>query len=188
LLSRSARAVLCVVVPLPSGPSKTMKRPDIRSSVYRLPATIHRENRPMSPDAAVQHRPDTRTVRLFPAFSRWYWLEHPVTMARTYLRYAGAFRESFSIIFMLRTLFAPWKSIKDSYPTKGFNLQAILETLFLNITTRSIGAVIRLSAIISGLVIQIFLLGGFLAYLLLWMVFPFVLLCLIPYLIVMSFL
>ena len=142
----------------------------------------------MSPDTAVQYRPDARTVRLFPAFVRWYWVEHPPLIGKTYLQYAGAFRESFSIIFMLKTLFLPWKSIKDSYPTKGFNMQAILETLFLNITTRAIGAFIRLCAIIAGLVIQILLLAGFLAYLVLWMIFPAIVLALIPYLIAMSFL
>lgn len=109
-------------------------------------------------------------------------------MAKTYLQYAGAFRESFSIIFMLRTLFAPWKSIKDSYPTKGFNMQVILETLFLNITTRAIGGFIRLCAIIAGLGIQLLLLTGFIAYLAVWLVFPAVFLALIPYLIIASFL
>lgn len=142
----------------------------------------------MSPDTAVQYRPDARTVRLLPAFVRWYWVEHPPVIAKTYLQYADALRESFSIIFMLKTLFSPWKSIKDSYPTKGFNLQAILETLFLNITTRGIGAFIRACAIVAGLVIQILLLAGFLTYLVLWMVFPALILALVPDLIVMSFL
>lgn len=142
----------------------------------------------MSPDTTVQYRPDARTVRLFPAFVRWYWVEHPPIIGKTYLQFADAFRESFSIIFMLKTLFSPWKSIKDSYPTKGFNLQAILETLFMNITTRAIGAFIRLCAIVAGLVIQILLLAGFLVYLVLWLIFPALVLALIPYLIVTIFL
>lgn len=142
----------------------------------------------MSQDSAVQYRPDPRTVRLFPAFVRWYWVEHLPVIGKTYLQYADALRESFSIIFMLKTLFSPWKSIKDSYPTKGFNVQAILETLFLNITTRVIGAFIRLCAIIAGLVMQILLLTGFLAYVVLWIAFPVIVLALVPYLLVMSFL
>lgn len=116
----------------------------------------------------------------------WYYRDHPMRILRSYSEYALAFRESFSILFLLKTLFSPWKSIKDSYSIKGLNMQAILEVLFLNITTRGIGAIIRLSAIITGLVIQIVLLVGFLLYLILWLLFP-IAAALLPFYVLFAF-
>jgi hypothetical protein len=129
-----------------------------------------------------------RALRVLPQLLVWHFRDHPIRIVHTYMEYALAFRESFSILFLLKTVFAPWKSIKDSYPQKGLNVQAIFETLFLNLTTRTIGAIIRLSAIIAGLVIQIALVAGFLLYLIWWMLFPFVLLFLPFYLILAFFL
>ena len=117
---------------------------------------------------------------------RWYIRDHPRRIIGQYLLYAQAFRESFSILFLLKTLFAPWKSIKDSYPQKGFNARAILETFFLNATTRCIGAVVRLCAIIAGLLLQLMLLAGFVTYLVWWMLFPLVA-ALLPFYLIITF-
>ncbi len=141
------------------------------------------------PDADTQNRPAAaETVAVLPTFIGWYYGDHPRRIARGYLQYAGAFSESFSIFFLLKTLFEPWKSIKDNYPDKGFNMQAILETLFLNMTTRAIGAVIRLSAILTGLVIQLTLLSSFLLWIILWVVFPIIALIGLPALFIRAFL
>lgn len=140
------------------------------------------------PDASVQNRPDGEYAAILPSFVSWYYAEHPVRIIRTYGSFAVAFRESFSILFLLKTLFEPWKRIKDTYPSKGFNAQAILETLFLNLTTRGIGAFIRLCAIIAGLAIQIVLLAGFIVWLAVWLLFPFIVAVGIPILFIRSFL
>jgi hypothetical protein len=123
---------------------------------------------------------------LFLPMFGWYFGRHPRRIIGEYMRYAHAFRESFAILFLLKTLFAPWKSIRDAYPQKGLNLQAIAETLFLNLTTRGIGAFIRLCAIIAGLVIQICLLTGYILYLVWWFIFP-VIAVLLPFYIIFSF-
>lgn len=113
-------------------------------------------------------------------FVLWYWSVHPRRILHTYVAYADAFSEMFSIVFLLRTLFAPWKSIRDSYPTKGFNLSAILETWTLNVTARAIGCFIRIVAILLGIVLQVIILTMFGAYFLLWMAYPILILALIP--------
>ncbi len=141
------------------------------------------------PEADTQNRPAaSETVAVLPTFIGWYYGDHLARIVRGYMSYARAFSESFSIFFLLKTLFEPWKSIKDDYPDKGFNMQAILETLFLNMTTRGIGAVIRLSAIITGLIIQLSLLAGFLLWLMVWVFFPLIVLVGIPALFIRSFL
>ncbi len=140
------------------------------------------------PDADTQNRPAAvETVAVLPTFIAWYYGDHPGRIIRSYLQYAGAFGESFSMFFLLKTLFEPWKSIKDNYPDKGFNMQAILETLFLNMTTRGIGAFIRLSAILTGLLIQLSLLAGFLLWLAVWMAFPLIVVIGLPALFLRSF-
>ena len=140
------------------------------------------------PDVSVQNRPDGEYAAILPSFVSWYYTEHPVRIIREYGNFAVALRESFSILFLLKTLFEPWKKIKDSYPSKGFNIQAILETLFLNLTTRGIGAFIRLCAIAAGLLIQMTLLIGFLVWLLVWLLFPLIVAIGIPFLFIRSFL
>ncbi len=128
---------------------------------------------------------DTLAIQAYRApsgarFLMWYWSVHPRKVLRMYASYAQAFGEMFSIIFLLKTLFAPWKSIRDAYPTKGFDISAILETWTLNVTARSIGCIIRIVAIVVGVILQVIVLGFFVAYLTLWFAFPFLILALIP--------
>ncbi len=123
---------------------------------------------------------------LLPAFLYWYFAERPHEIVSNYLNYANAFSESFSLMFMLKTLFSPWKNITDEYPSKGFNLEQILETFFLNVTSRVIGMVFRLFAMILGIAIQIGLIAGFMSYLLLWLLFPVILCAAVPVLVQIS--
>lgn len=109
---------------------------------------------------------------MFRLFLPWYFLERPREIVRMYVSYAAVFGEIFSFLFLLKTLFAPWKNIKDSYPNRGFDLNLILQAWMFNGIVRSIGAIIRLGAIITGLAVQAGLLVGFAAYLLLWVFFP----------------
>ena len=127
------------------------------------------------------------TVKIGKIFVTWYLQRRPMEITRAYLSYASAFGAMFSFIFLLKTLFAPWKSIRDDYPTKGFNLTAIMEAFTLNVTARGIGFVIRIVAIIVGLLLQIALIAGFSIYLLLWMLFPIIFVFSLPFLLYISF-
>lgn len=121
--------------------------------------------------------------RVAAAFARWYVGRAPSLILQSYILYAQAFAAMFSFVFLLKTLFAPWKSIQDSYPSKGFNLQKIFETFVFNLTARGIGFVIRVLAMIVGLLLQLLLLFLCMGYLLLWITFPIVVLFSIPLLI-----
>jgi hypothetical protein len=72
----------------------------------------------------------------------------------------------------LRTLFAPWKGIRDDYPAKGFDLEKIAENWALNMTSRTIGFLFRIGAIFISILMQCALLAGFALYLVLWMLYP----------------
>lgn len=111
----------------------------------------------------------SRTVWLpFPA---WYIGKKPLRIVIAYAGYASAVAEMFSIMFLLRTLFSPWKSIVEEYPTR-LDLMKMLGALTLNITSRVIGAVIRIVAILIGLVMQALVLALTIALLVLWYAFP----------------
>ncbi len=108
----------------------------------------------------------------FQDFVHWYLLEKPVRILKAYWAYAKACNEVFSFGFLLRTLFSPWKQITENYPNKGFDLGRIGQAFTLNIITRIIGCIFRLSAFLIGVFIQLLLLAGFLSFFLAWLLFP----------------
>lgn len=127
-----------------------------------------------------QKEPANGSQLVLPMFLTWYFSERPHAIVHLYLRFAQAFSETFSFMFILKTLFAPWKSITDEYPKKGFNLEEIAATFFLNLTSRGIGFIFRIVAMVTGLLIQVALLVGFMTYLLVWMLFPIIVILAVP--------
>ena len=111
-------------------------------------------------------------LRIFVLFLGWYLWETPRNILRRYAAYARALREIFSFTFLIRTLFAPWKSITDPYPMKGFHIEKIMETFFLNLTARTIGFLFRIVAMIFGIVAHILCIVTFLTILTLWIGYP----------------
>lgn len=123
-------------------------------------------------------------VHVWRLFVHWYVFEQPQHLLQSYIAYAEALFEMISYPYILRTLFAPWKAIRDAYPRKGLHLDRILETWTLNLTARIIGLIVRIVAMLFGLLLQGLLLTGFTLYGVVWFAFPLLLACLIPYLIV----
>jgi hypothetical protein len=109
-------------------------------------------------------------------FLRWYFLEAPVRMTKTYGAYVRALGEIFSFLFLVKTLLSPWKSIRDEYPHKGFNIGVIAQAFTLNMTSRAIGLVFRLTALVVGLTMEVLCLATFLATITVWLIFPVLLL------------
>ncbi len=77
----------------------------------------------------------------------------------------------FSIPFLARTLFAPWRGYSISYG-RGFDIKRFFDVLVFNVFSRIMGAIARAVVIVTGLIshILLFLLGVIL--LLLWLVYP----------------
>ncbi len=80
----------------------------------------------------------------------------------------------FSIALLFKTFFSPWRRYTWEYP-RGFDIGKILETLFSNLISRLIGAIVRLFFIILGIICEllIFLIG--LTLLLGWYFLPVIL-------------
>lgn len=117
--------------------------------------------------------------RLLPTFLRWYLWDHPAGGLFLAWRYAVALLESFSVIFLAKTLLSPWKNILDDGQTRS--IEQKLEAWSLNLLSRGVGCVVRLGAIIAGIAASVFALLVGLALAALWYALPVVILSL-PYL------
>jgi len=113
----------------------------------------------------------------------WYFGTVPKRIVRGYWEYARAFSEIFSVWFLVKTLLKPWKSITDKYPDRGLNIALFAQAFTLNCTSRVIGMLFRLTALVFEIVSQVALLVGFIVFLLFWLTFPLLLLLDIFYLI-----
>lgn len=80
----------------------------------------------------------------------------------------------FSVSFLLKTFFAPWRKYQWSY-REGFDLQRFAETLATNIISRVLGAIVRAVFIMLGLLAEFFILIAGLAALVSWFALPFAL-------------
>ena len=126
---------------------------------------------PMALPAIVRHPRLLLSPVLWGPFPAWYFMQKPLSIAVFYAGYASAVAEIFSLMFLLRTLFAPWKSIVEEYPTR-LDLAKMFAAITLNITSRVIGAVIRIVAIVVGVVMQVLLLACVCCLLALWFSLP----------------
>jgi hypothetical protein len=62
----------------------------------------------------------------------------------------------FSLFLLLRTLFSPWRHYSWAYP-RGFDIGKYFEVFISNLTSRILGAVLRIFLIISGILVEIFI-------------------------------
>lgn len=106
------------------------------------------------------------------AIVQWFVAEQTVAIVRGYAAYARALMEIIPLPFLLLTLVKPWKNIHERKVGHGFNLQLWFERLVFNIFSRTVGAVVRIIAMVFGVVLHILLLAFSVAYLVLWITFP----------------
>lgn len=105
-------------------------------------------------------------------FVSWYVIEKPVRIFARYWDYATAFAEIFAFGFLLQTLFAPWKNIMDIKKKPGIDVSEWGQRLVLNMTSRVIGMIVRLVALILGLIIEVTLLVGMIVCITVWFAYP----------------
>ena len=116
--------------------------------------------------------PRSSTARLLPLFLSWYLWEVPALIVQRYAEYARAFADIFNFSFILRTLLSPWKGIVDEYPITSLNWELIAQTFFLNLTTRAIGFVFRITAMCFAIFLQMIALAICIACLAFWFGYP----------------
>lgn len=77
----------------------------------------------------------------------------------------------FSVLPLLKTLFAPWRRYRWVYP-KGFDIAKYLEVLTSNLISRVLGAVTRASLIIIALAVEILIVLAGIIILICWLLLP----------------
>ena len=79
----------------------------------------------------------------------------------------------FSVKICLKTLLSPWR--RDGIGYEGLTIQERFQVLILNITSRLVGAVIKIFTLATFVVVFIFCVGLFLVGFVIWFLFPIIL-------------
>jgi hypothetical protein len=106
--------------------------------------------------------------------SSWILWHYVISLERIYRQWKDFLKfnmDYFSIPFLLRTIFSPWKKYKISYG-RGFDIAKIFEALTFNVFSRFIGAGIRTLVILFGLLSQFLILLFGIFIILFWIILP----------------
>lgn len=77
----------------------------------------------------------------------------------------------FSIPDLLRTLFSPWRRLRETYDD-GYDIQDKLATLLVNTIMRIVGAIVRLAVIAFGILAQVLATAFFIMASFIWLLLP----------------
>jgi len=108
-------------------------------------------------------------------FIKWYYLDQPKAILRTWKNFLRFNLNYFSISLLLKTLFSHWRKYQWSYG-RGFDIKRYAEVFFSNLISRIIGAIIRLFLVIIGIITEIFIVLAGIIVFLGWLLLPVLLL------------
>jgi len=116
---------------------------------------------------------------IFLEYLSWHFVKVPKDILMAFRNFLLFNFKYFSIFFLLKTLFSPWRKYKESYG-RGFDFKRYFETFTFNLTSRILGAIVRLIIILIGLIFEVFIFAAGIIVLLAW-VFLFILFIIIFY-------
>jgi len=108
-------------------------------------------------------------------FIKWYYLDQPKAILRTWKNFLRFNLNYFSISLLLKTLFSHWRKYQWSYG-RGFDIKRYAEVFFSNLISRVIGAIIRFFLILIGVVAEIIIVLAGIIVFLGWLLLPVLLL------------
>lgn len=111
---------------------------------------------------------------LFFYYTFWHYGEAPRDIIQIWKNVLWFFYNFFSIPLLLTSLFAPFERL-DEHTGKRFDVQAIFESLIVNILMRLVGFGLRFFTIILGTFLLLTTLIGGLVVLVIWLLAPLVL-------------
>ena len=97
----------------------------------------------------------------------WHFVKVPKDILMAFRNFLLFNFNYFSVFFLLKTLFAPWRKYKESYG-RGFDFKRYFETFTFNLASRILGAIVRLIIILIGLIIEAFIFVTGIMVLLAW--------------------
>lgn len=103
----------------------------------------------------------------------WHFGEMPKFLFSVWLNYLKFGMNYFSIDYLLKTFFAPWRKYNWKYP-KGFDIKEFFNTLISNTFSRILGALLRIVLIVVGAIGQVFIFIAGLLAIFFWLLMPFI--------------
>ncbi len=107
----------------------------------------------------------------------WQFIEAPKKIIFIFQKTIAYLYHQFSIDFLMRTLFLPWK--KDISKIVNPSLQERLNMFAINIISRFMGVLIRSLTIMAGYIIIILSIIAFIIIFITWLSLPFLIIYLI---------
>jgi hypothetical protein len=111
----------------------------------------------------------------------WHFFEYPKKIIKTiedFLKFSFYY---FSIVDLLKTLFAPWKGTVWIKTKRGFDFGEILDVFVSNLISRILGAIVRIFIIFFGLIFSAFCLILGIFFFLFWIFSPIIFIILFFY-------
>jgi len=104
----------------------------------------------------------------------WQFFDVPKKLIKVWKNFLLFNLNYFSILLLIKTLFAPWRRYKMSYG-RGFDIGRYFEAFFSNLIFRILGAIIRIFLIIIGLFAEVFIILAGIIVFLGWLLGPVIL-------------
>ena len=109
------------------------------------------------------------------SFIREYFIWHYGYALKDILELAQNFSwffyHFFSLPLLAKTIFSPIWRLSERYK-RGFDPQALFETLVVNLISRLVGFILRTILLLAGLLVELFLLLALIPALALWIFLP----------------
>lgn len=102
----------------------------------------------------------------------WHFVGMPIKIIKAWRNILLFNVEYFSVLLLLKTLFAPWRRIAWS-AGGGFNIGGMVEVFFSNLISRILGALIRSILVTVGLMVEAMLCIIALLSMGAWLLLPF---------------
>lgn len=104
-------------------------------------------------------------------FVRWYYTIAPISILDIWGGYLAANLHYFSVLLLLRTLFAYWHKDIEGYG-RGFDPGRYLRVFSMNMVSRGVGFIIRMVTIVFGLIIELLIVFLGIIFLIFWLLAP----------------
>jgi len=114
-------------------------------------------------------------LSLVPQYFKWHYWDRVRIIAKAWKNYLVFNPKYFSMLSLVKGLFAYWKKYHYSYG-RGFDPQRFFEALSFNMISRVIGAIIRLLLLLIGIFSELMILVGGFLILMAWIFLPLLLL------------
>jgi hypothetical protein len=108
---------------------------------------------------------------LIGSYFLWHYTEAFADIGRHIRNFLWFFFHFFSIPVLLKTFFAPWRRLGESYP-KDLNLGGALSVFTVNSLMRLVGMILRLIMIVFGVSVVVLAAVGGAVFLVVWALLP----------------